>query len=150
MPKPNSYRAGPDESGHFGMFGGRFVAETLMPLILELEAAYEAGVNFFDNAEAYARGRSEEIMGEDAAPPGATKKTWDAASPKQIQALIDANPALFAQKARVLEQAGDSMVKAADTKDVQTLYAVSSDLDEVCDGCHKPFWGTDEPPPVSK
>jgi tryptophan synthase beta chain len=39
-PKPNTFRAGPDESGHFGMFGGRFVAETLMPLILELEQAY--------------------------------------------------------------------------------------------------------------
>jgi len=40
MDKPNSYRTGPDESGHFGIFGGRFVAETLMPLILEVEAAY--------------------------------------------------------------------------------------------------------------
>jgi tryptophan synthase beta chain len=38
--KPNSYRTGPDERGHFGMFGGRFVAETLMPLILDLEKAY--------------------------------------------------------------------------------------------------------------
>ncbi|ADP70183.1 tryptophan synthase, beta subunit [Rhodomicrobium vannielii ATCC 17100] len=38
----NSYRTGPDERGHFGLYGGRFVAETLMPLILELEAAYEA------------------------------------------------------------------------------------------------------------
>ena len=37
---PNSFRTGPDERGHFGMFGGRFVAETLMPLILELEKAY--------------------------------------------------------------------------------------------------------------
>ena len=37
----NSYRIGPDERGHFGLYGGRFVAETLMPLILELEAAYE-------------------------------------------------------------------------------------------------------------
>ena len=37
----NSYRTGPDETGHFGIFGGRFVAETLMPLILELDAAYE-------------------------------------------------------------------------------------------------------------
>ncbi|SEA77145.1 tryptophan synthase subunit beta [Rubrimonas cliftonensis] len=36
----NSYRTGPDEKGRFGMFGGRFVAETLMPLILELEAEY--------------------------------------------------------------------------------------------------------------
>ena len=38
----NSFRAGPDERGFFGLFGGRFVAETLMPLILELEKAYEA------------------------------------------------------------------------------------------------------------
>ena len=39
---PNSYRTGPDERGHFGIFGGRFVAETLMPLILDLEAAYKS------------------------------------------------------------------------------------------------------------
>ncbi len=39
--KPNSYGAGPDERGHFGIFGGRFVAETLMPLILSLEQAYK-------------------------------------------------------------------------------------------------------------
>jgi tryptophan synthase beta chain len=38
--RPNSFRAGPDEHGHFGIFGGRFVAETLMPLILDLEKAY--------------------------------------------------------------------------------------------------------------
>ncbi|MCP9627843.1 tryptophan synthase subunit beta [Rhodopseudomonas palustris] len=37
---PNSFRSGPDERGHFGLFGGRFVAETLMPLILDLEKAY--------------------------------------------------------------------------------------------------------------
>ena len=40
--KPNSFRIGPDERGHFGNYGGRFVAETLMPIILELEAAYAA------------------------------------------------------------------------------------------------------------
>jgi len=38
----NTYRGGPDEAGHFGEFGGRFVAETLMPLILELESAYRS------------------------------------------------------------------------------------------------------------
>ncbi|MBI05304.1 MAG: tryptophan synthase subunit beta [Pelagibacteraceae bacterium] len=38
---PNTYRAGPDEDGHFGIFGGRYVAETLMPLLLEVEKAYE-------------------------------------------------------------------------------------------------------------
>jgi tryptophan synthase beta chain len=40
--QPNSFRTGPDERGHFGIYGGRFVAETLMPNILELEAAYNA------------------------------------------------------------------------------------------------------------
>jgi tryptophan synthase beta chain len=38
----NSFRTGPDTNGHFGIFGGRYVAETLMPLILSLEKAYEA------------------------------------------------------------------------------------------------------------
>jgi tryptophan synthase beta chain len=38
---PNSFRLGPDEHGRYGIYGGRFVAETLMPLILELEKAYE-------------------------------------------------------------------------------------------------------------
>jgi tryptophan synthase beta chain len=42
MPAPNSFRNGPDERGHFGLFGGRYVAETLMPLVLELEQAYTA------------------------------------------------------------------------------------------------------------
>jgi tryptophan synthase beta chain len=40
LQQPNSFRTGPDERGHFGLYGGRFVAETLMPLILELERAY--------------------------------------------------------------------------------------------------------------
>ena len=39
--KLNTYRSGPDEQGFFGLFGGRFVAETLMPLILDLERAYD-------------------------------------------------------------------------------------------------------------
>ena len=38
---PNSFRAGPDARGRFGDFGGRFVSETLMPLILELQAEYD-------------------------------------------------------------------------------------------------------------
>ena len=42
MQTPNTYRAGPDEYGHFGLYGGRYVAETLMPLILAVEAAYNA------------------------------------------------------------------------------------------------------------
>ncbi|MFL2820829.1 MAG: tryptophan synthase subunit beta [Alphaproteobacteria bacterium] len=38
--KKNSYKLGPDSDGNFGLFGGRYVAETLMPLIIELEKAY--------------------------------------------------------------------------------------------------------------
>jgi len=37
---PNTFRGGPDERGHFGIYGGRFVAETLMPLVLAVEQAY--------------------------------------------------------------------------------------------------------------
>jgi tryptophan synthase beta chain len=40
LDQPNSFRNGPDERGHFGVYGGRFVAETLMPLVLSLEKAY--------------------------------------------------------------------------------------------------------------
>ena len=40
--QPNSFRSQPDERGHFGIFGGRFVAETLMPLVLDLEREYRA------------------------------------------------------------------------------------------------------------
>ncbi|MCA4909994.1 MAG: tryptophan synthase subunit beta [Methylobacterium sp.] len=43
--RPNSFRSGPDENGRFGLFGGRFVAETLMPLILDLQKAYEDAKN---------------------------------------------------------------------------------------------------------
>ncbi|HJO65938.1 MAG TPA: tryptophan synthase subunit beta [Sphingomonas sanguinis] len=42
MNAPNSFRAQPDERGHFGDYGGRYVAETLMPLILDLEREYRA------------------------------------------------------------------------------------------------------------
>ncbi len=87
------------------------------------------------------------VMGAYAAPAGPTKKTWDAASPQQIQALIDGDPKQFAQHAKALETAMDDLVKAARAKDVQSVYRVSSGLDDTCDGCHKPFWGTDEPPP---
>ena len=40
MTQFNTLRAGPDDDGHFGIFGGRYVAETLMPLILEVEKTY--------------------------------------------------------------------------------------------------------------
>ena len=43
--EPNSFRTGPDEQGMFGIFGGRFVAETLMPLILDLEEKWSEAKN---------------------------------------------------------------------------------------------------------
>ena len=43
--RPNTFRGGPDEFGHFGIYGGRFVAETLMPLILDVERAYTEARN---------------------------------------------------------------------------------------------------------
>ncbi|MBO1080927.1 tryptophan synthase subunit beta [Roseomonas haemaphysalidis] len=45
QPLANSLRQGPDARGRFGQFGGRYVAETLMPLLLEVEQAYEAAKN---------------------------------------------------------------------------------------------------------
>ncbi|CAK0752515.1 tryptophan synthase subunit beta [Azospirillaceae bacterium] len=52
----NTYRSGPDERGHFGLYGGRYVAETLMPLILEVEKAYRVAKNdsgFTDSIKHY-------------------------------------------------------------------------------------------------
>ena len=40
----NSLKKGPDSNGKFGIHGGRFVAETLMPLILEVESSYEKAI----------------------------------------------------------------------------------------------------------
>jgi len=91
-------------------------------------------------------GPGEHIMGEDASHEG-VKKTWDAASPTQVQALIDGDRAHFAERARNLANSMDRLAKAAGARDVGTVYQVSSNLDEDCDSCHQPFWGTDEPPP---
>ncbi len=54
----NSLKTGPDSYGKFGIHGGRFVAETLMPLILEVESAYEKAINdqtFLDELDMYRR-----------------------------------------------------------------------------------------------
>ena len=45
MTKHNTYRAGADEDGHFGIYGGRYVAETLMPLILAVETEWNKAKN---------------------------------------------------------------------------------------------------------
>ena len=41
----NSYKNQPDDKGHFGAYGGRYVAETLMPLILDLQAHWDEAKN---------------------------------------------------------------------------------------------------------
>jgi tryptophan synthase beta chain len=43
--RPNTLKGGPDARGHFGPYGGRYVAETLMPLLIKLERAYEEAKN---------------------------------------------------------------------------------------------------------
>ncbi len=96
-------------------------------------------------------GPGEHVLGQEASNiVGKQGADWNAASPKEIQAKIDANPKLFAERARILAQAGATVVKASGAKDALMLYGVSANLDEVCDGCHEKFWGTDEPPPFPK
>jgi hypothetical protein len=77
----------------------------------------------------------------------ASGPAWDPVDAKTVQGKIDANPEGFRQKARVLVDAADALHRASQTKDVALFYKVTSEMDEVCDGCHQPFWGTDEPPP---
>ncbi len=52
----NTYKSYPNEKGYFGQFGGRYVSETLMPLILEVEKEYEKiknDKNFIDEFNHY-------------------------------------------------------------------------------------------------
>jgi hypothetical protein len=73
---------------------------------------------------------------------------WDAVGADTVQKKVDGNPDLFKQKARKLVEDADAMFRASQTKDAALLYRISSGLDETCDSCHEPFWGTDEPPPI--
>jgi hypothetical protein len=94
-------------------------------------------------------GHDETILGQNASHAGA-KGTYDAASVAQIKGLIEGDPKLFAKKATELADAMDALLNAAHRKDAATYYRVSANLDENCDGCHQPFWGTDETPPPPK
>jgi len=90
---------------------------------------------------------NEPILGSQAVGiKGQIGPAWDAVNAQTVQSRIDARPDLFKEKARVLIDAADAILRASQTKDVALLYKVASDMDEVCDGCHEPFWGTDEPP----
>ncbi len=91
---------------------------------------------------------NEPILGSQAVgTKGEIGAAWDALSAQQVQARIDADHPMFAKKAQGLADAADAINRAAMSKDVILLYKATSGLDEVCDGCHEPFWGTDEPPP---
>ncbi len=94
---------------------------------------------------------NEPVLGSQAAgAPSPAGPQWAAVGPRQIQARVDAQPDLFAQKARVLADTADQLHRAALSRNSRALYEHGSQLDEVCDSCHEPFWGTDEPPPFPK
>ena len=140
----------------FNEVGDGLVAAKLSPA--DWAAVAKAGTLIRDRALILAdaehvvvAGKNEPIMGEQASGVrGNIGKEWDAASPKQVQDRIDANPKLFARHAKDLARDGASLIQAAANKDADLLYKVTSGLDETCDGCHAPFWGTDEPPPVPR
>ena len=75
---PNTFRAGPDERGHFGLYGGRYVAETLMPLILEVEQAWNAARA--DKGKA-ARGRADK--GPQEGPDQDTQRVYEKGQPRE-------------------------------------------------------------------
>ena len=58
MQNKNSYKHLPDEKGYFGDFGGRYVSETLMPLILEVDKEYNKIIKPIDNEEIFIGGES--------------------------------------------------------------------------------------------
>ena len=63
-----------------------------------------------------------------------------ASNAKDVQAFIDAKPAVFSQQAKNLAAAADGFLIAAKTKDAAKLAEVSDKLDGVCESCHLQFW----------
>ena len=122
------------------------------------KAVAEESTKLKDRAQILATARhivvadaNEPILGSQAAGvKGDIGAAWDAVDANTVQGRVDAKPDLFKQKARDLVDAADAIHRAAQTRDVALLYRISSGLDEVCDGCHEPFWGTDEPPPAPR
>lgn len=64
----------------------------------------------------------------------------DARGAKQVQGLIDANPAEFRARSQALAASMDQIVTAAKARDAKTLFDVSGALDQVCEDCHMKFW----------
>lgn len=66
---------------------------------------------------------------------------------QDVQRYIDANPAVFAQRAQKLADTADVFLIAAKTRDGTKLEAASEHLDEVCDSCHEKFWFPEDAAP---
>jgi hypothetical protein len=120
--------------------------------IADASAKMKARAEEIANAKSHVvAGENEPILGSQAvgtpSPPG---PEWQAVDAAHVQKLVDAKPDLFKQKALALVDSMAKINRAAGSKDVAVLYSVGSELDEVCDSCHEPFWGTDVPPPAAK
>ena len=61
--KQNSFKNQPSEDGKFGVYGGMFVAETLMPLILEVSKSYNKLKNIDEDELIYKRMKKYESIG---------------------------------------------------------------------------------------
>ena len=117
-PRPNSFRTGPDEGGRFGPYGGRFVPETLMPLVLDLEQAYRQA-----KADPAFRAELEAIVGLDTAPPRhAVVRSVD--EEPQIQALDRTQPGLPIKPGRC-----ETMTHDYERNGTTTLFAALNVLD---------------------
>ncbi len=131
-----------------GLVGGR-ISDADWQKIEAASAALRQRADAIEQAEhIYVADANEPILGSQAVGiKSSAGPAWEAVNAKIVQARIDANPALFKQKAHVLVQTAETIHQAAQTRDSALLYKAASGMDEVCDGCHEPFWGTDEPPP---
>ena len=150
--EPNAEKIWDTVSKAYNEIGDGLVADKLndqdWKTIADASRALKERAQFLDKTDhIVVANANEPILGSQAVGiKGQIGPAWDAVNARTVQSRIDARPDLFKEKARVLVDAADAINRASQTKDVALLYKVSSDLDEVCDGCHEPFWGTDEPP----
>jgi hypothetical protein len=128
---------------------GRKISDADWQKIEAASLALKQRADVIEQAEhIYVADANEPILGSQAVGvKSQSGSAWEAVDASTVQSRIDARPDLFKQKAHVLVAAADTIHRAAQTKDAALLYKAASGMDEVCDGCHEPFWGTDEPPP---
>jgi len=83
-------------------------------------------------------GRAVAHPGEDSLAPGIEL------TPEEIAQLIDANPRSWNARSLVMHQLVTSMVEAIDAKDADTLFTLGSQLQAVCESCHREYWYPNE------